>query len=108
MKKAPKANPVEAALTLILAAGYAEAGVTDVQEFRIATTRNPVFGGIGGVATKQGGRSRYEVPGTKRRVTVGRFTTNFYSVATGKPSDFVQFRTDDLAGIAAHLKKDQP
>lgn len=73
----------------LLALGFAPAGETREEIVRIPTMQSPVYGGTGGERRAIGGRSRYALPGTDLRVTVGPRTTNVYFSRGGGKTEFV-------------------
>jgi len=66
------------------------------EHVRIPTMKAPVLGGMGGERRTLGGRSRYVLPGTDLRVTVGPRTTNIYYVRAGKTEFVLNEHTKDL------------
>jgi hypothetical protein len=90
---------------LLLASGFAEAGTTRVDNVRIPTTRSPVFGHgatMGGERATFGGRLRFARG--KQRVTVGRYTTSFYTTLDDTSRQPCQnFVTLDVQAIRHYL-----
>jgi len=87
----------------LLAAGWLEAGTTRPEIMRVPTQRSPLLGGTGGELRTFGGRTRFELPNTAYRVTVGAQTTCFYRVVNGQATDFTNYRTSDTNGIETAL-----
>lgn len=87
---------VEAITTTVLAAGFVPDGATTEQTVRIPTSRSPVFGGTGGEIRTLGGRSRYVLPGSDVRITIGPRTTNVYRVADGRTIFLANLQTRDV------------
>ena len=88
-----------AAIQALEAAGFREAGQTEVIRVRVATVDCPVYGGIGGKAVNFGGRMRYAKDGTNIKATVGKRTTNIYRVENGNTDFIGMFDTKDLTKI---------
>jgi len=92
---------VDRLVKLLLMMGFIEDGQTKIEHVRIATQKNPVFGGIGGERATFGGRKRF-VRGDQR-VTVGKRTTCFYRIENGKPTEFHNYETKDYDGICEFI-----
>lgn len=73
-------DPRQAVRDLLKAAGYLPAGHTELEMVRIPTMKTPVFGGLGGELRTLGGRERYALPNSPKRVTVGKRTVCLYEV----------------------------
>lgn len=97
---------MEEAIAILLILGWKPDGETNRDSVRIPTTRSPIYGGIGGEVRTFGGRKRYALPGTNRKVTVGKITVNFYQVIDKKPTNFRQVKTNNLAGLRELAKKE--
>ena len=107
MARAQSSSMVQV-VSLLLQSGFREAGTTRVEQLRIPTTRSPVSGHgrnpPGGELTTFGGRLRFSRG--KQRVTVGRFTTSFYTTLEDTSRQpFQNFVTQDAEGIKAYLEK---
>ena len=76
--------------------GFIADGQTSEQIARVPTIRSPIFGSIGGERRVFGGRSRYVLPGTTMRATVGIRTTNVYHVRGGTIGMILMEKTKDL------------
>lgn len=87
---------VDEVVTTLLDLDFTPAGATATEHVRIPTMKAPVLGGMGGERRTLGGRSRYVLPGTDLRVTVGPRTTNIYYVRAGKTEFVLNERTKDL------------
>lgn len=106
MRKTTTQLNMEAVIAALRAAGFEDDGRTETREVRIPTTRNPVYGGIGGEVATFGGRLRFRHPaGT--RATVGKKSTCVYQVLprelqTPRERNRVIWigRTGDLTGLA--------
>lgn len=93
-------------IDLLLKSGFVEAGTTKMQTSRIPTVRSPAtcHGRGGGELVTFGGRLRFSRG--KQRVTVGRYTTSFYTTLDDLNSlPFKNFVTQDVAAIRAHVEK---
>lgn len=93
-----------AAIEAVLAAGFVADGETRSETVRIPTERCPVLcrGKMGGEIATFGGRPRFALPGTNRRVTVGPRTVCFYRFEKGKdPTGFKSIDTKNLAAVVA-------
>jgi hypothetical protein len=88
-------------IDLLLAAGWREAGATRTEHVRIPTSKVPVYGNTGGERRTLGGRPRFDLPDTDRRVTVGPKTTSFYRVDGRLSTDFKNFDTKNVDAIGA-------
>lgn len=89
---------VDEVVTTLLDLGFAPAGETRQEHVRIPTMRSPVLGGMGGERRTLGGRTRYALPGSDLRVTVGPRTTNVYFSRGGGKVEFVlNEKTKDLS-----------
>lgn len=89
---------VERAVEVLTGAGFVPDGATREEEVRIPTSRAPVYGGIGGELRTLGGRTRFAIPGTAIRVTVGASTTCVYR-RQGREVEFLgegNYRTKDF------------
>lgn len=109
----PKANPIEAAVTVFEELGFLEDGATRTEHVRIGTSRSPVYGGTGGELRVFGGRMRMALPGTDIRATVGKVSVCVYRAAgKGQPAqDMRTFGTrelDMLREAVAALQGDAP
>ena len=60
--------------------GFQPHGSTESETVRVPTARAPVFGGLGGELRTFGGRTRFILPDTDIRATVGPRTTFIYRV----------------------------
>ena len=93
-------------IDLLLASGFVEAGTTRVDNVRIPTTRSPVFGHgatMGGEKATFGGRLRFARG--KQRVTVGQYTTSFYTTLDDTSRQpFKNFITLDVQAIGRYLE----
>ena len=87
---------VEAITATVLAAGFVPDGATTEQTVRIPTSHSPVFGATGGELRTLGGRSRYVLPGSDVRITIGPRTTNVYRVADGRTIFLANLQTRDV------------
>lgn len=80
----------------LLAAGFIPDGQTQQQHVRIPTMKSPVLGGMGGERRTLGGRARFVLPHTKLRVTIGKGTTNLYTVDNGQTTFVANYKTRDV------------
>lgn len=91
-----------AAIQAVIAAGFVPEGETRQETVRMESAANPIYGGIGGKLATFGGRPRFSLPGTNRRVTVGPRSVCFYNFEKGKePTGFKSLDTKDTAAIVA-------
>jgi len=88
-------------IQLILDHGYVEDGHTRGQAYKVVTKESyPLPGKV--IHAK--GRLRFKRrDDPDKRVTVGKITTNFYTVGI---DGFTQFRTKDTDEISLHLRKE--
>ena len=81
--------------------GFEHDGETWGECYKIITTSSyPLPGAIVNIPP----RVRLKLPGTIWKVTVGKITTNFYTVENREVTDFTQFKTKMLPDIAAFAK----
>lgn len=106
--EAPQDSPhvVEAAAVLS-AAGFVPDGATREETVRVPTRKSPVFGGVGGELKTLGGRTRFKLPGTDFRATVGPRTVSVYRVERGEATSFSNFAAKEFtaADLAAATKR---
>ena len=94
---------IDEVVAALLQIGFAPAGETREEVVRIPTMKSPVYGGTGGERRTLGGRTRYALPGTNLRVTVGPRTTNVYFSRGGGKTEFVlNEKTKRLTAQALH------
>jgi hypothetical protein len=102
MEKLTKTQQAQAAaIEAVIAAGFVDDGETRSQTVRMESASNPIYGGIGGRVTTIGGRPRFALPGTDRKVTVGPRSVCFYRFAKGdrEPHSYQSFATKDVEAI---------
>lgn len=86
---------MEKAVDVLLQGGFVPDGETTGTVVRSGSTASPVFGAGGGQLSKIGGRTRFVLPGTEWKATVGKMTTSFYRVVSGATFDMNVFSTAD-------------
>lgn len=101
-KPTPSAQAMLNAIRELEARGFEPDGHTATQEVRVATSRSPVFGGIGGERRTFGGRARFRIPNTDIRATVGKRSTCLYHA---KGDFLATIETKDLAALRAALER---
>lgn len=86
---------MERAIGVLLEGGFVPDGATAASVVRAGSSASPIYGASGGQLSKTGGRTRFALPGTEWKATVGKMTTTFYRVADGVTHDLNAFSTTD-------------
>jgi hypothetical protein len=95
---------VAAAIEALVEAGYEPDGQTRSESVRTGSAASPVLGSSGGRISSFGGRSRFAVPGSPARATVGKVTVALYERgADGKAQNMRALPTRDTAQLREAL-----
>lgn len=97
------AENMKIVVDLFMSHGFVPDGKTMEETVRVPTMDAPVFGSSGGELRTFGGRSRFALPGTNVRCTVGPRTTNVYEVVDGQARFLGHCCTSDLAYVRTIL-----
>lgn len=96
--KAVEKTAHQLAIESLVYLGFEDDGETRGDCLKIITRKSyPLPGAIANISS----RVRLKLPGTAWKVTVGKITTNFYTVENHKVTSFKQFKTKMLPDIVA-------
>jgi hypothetical protein len=97
-----KGEKMDEVIKLLLSAGYMADGVTLSESYKVITANSyPLAGSI--VTT--GGRKRFSLPNTNKRVTVGKRVVCFYEKEGVEVKNFRNIKTADLESIKKEMNQ---